>query len=267
MVLVTSTVVDPHIIDYYVELALSVANGKQSLQKRISSESIKSRLVLLDCGDSRGGVPLSSKILSRPLLVKRIQREVHSQGACAAAMACIVGTSLEAQLATVLNLPLLAASPSASATCGTKSGSRSIFEAAGVRCAPGTTLSFSVGELARKLAAHVATLPRDQTCKLVVKLDESFSGQGNAVLKLQGGSSASEVEQQLPHMKFMGIDVTWDTYAPQIALLGVRLHTGSVSESVKAGLAFTCQGQPRAKMHHAVVKLAAPSFYFLFLRS
>ena len=222
VILVTSTTVDPHIIDYYIELALSVANSTKSTQKPISYESIKSRLVLADCGDARGGVPLSSKILSRPLLVKRIQREIDSQGTCAAAMACIVGTSLEAQLATVLNLPLLAASPSASATCGTKSGSRSIFAAAGVRCAPGTTLAFSVGDLAQKLAAHVASLPQDQTCKMVVKLDESFSGQGNAVLKLQGGSSASEVEQQLPHMKFMGMGVTWETYAPQIELIGVR---------------------------------------------
>jgi len=216
VVIVTSQAVNSDIVDYYVGLAVQAGGGAN-----VSEQNIRSRLHMLDCGDATGGVPLTDKILARPKLVERL-RNIIGVKAAKAAISTITCTASEARLASLLRLPLLAASPSAVAACGTKSGSRSMFEAAGVRFPPGTSLSFSVDELAVKIERHVAKVPPSEIKKLVVKLDESFSGQGNAVLKVPGGMSAAAIRDLLPNMKFMGMGVTWDTYMPQIRRIGVR---------------------------------------------
>ena len=70
----------------------------------------------------------------------------------------------------------------------------------------------STSELARLLEAHVADVPADAIHKMVVKLDKSFSGQGNCIIKIPGGSNADDIEALFPTMKFMGMGVSWETY-------------------------------------------------------
>ncbi len=210
VVLVTSKRIDPLVIDYYLHQIRSVPGAHA-----------RRRLVLLDCDDASPR-PLSQKILERPMLLRRIRAAIADPGM--AHLNVFNATPLERELALALGIPLNACDPEL-VHLGTKTGSRTIFEAAGVPCAPGfhglrdtTDLVGAVGDL---WAAH-PTLRR-----AVVKLDDSFSGEGNAVLDLsalEAPASDSErraaVRAALPGMRFEAPGLTWEPYAAQFDRMG-----------------------------------------------
>ena len=87
-----------------------------------------------------------------------------------------------------MNLPLLAPDPDL-LYWGTKSGSRQIFADSGVPHPDGSELVSSVDDLVEATAQLWHRQP--QLNKIVIKLNEGFSGEGNAILDLKPLSEVS----------------------------------------------------------------------------
>ncbi len=178
LIYVTSHRLDPVVVDYYL-----------SLLPGIPAHHAHKRLVMLDCND-RSTLSLSQKILARPRLIQRIKRELLDPER--AHIVCFNSSPWERSLAVRLGLPLNSVDPQLS-HLGTKSGCREIFRDAGVKLPFGFENLSSADDMARCLATIKR---RDPTARrAVVKLNEGFSGEGNALFPYGDlDASLSEVE-------------------------------------------------------------------------
>lgn len=182
LVFVTSQQLDPIIVDYYMQLLSGVP-----------SSHARRRLTLLHCGDA-SAQPLTAKVLARPRLVRRIREAAGDLSI--AHLACFNSTGLERSLAVQLGMPLYANDP-ALADLGTKSGCREIFREAGIRFPDGFERLRDGQDIARALAALKGMHPDAR--RAVVKLNDGFSGEGNALFYFEGidGSSDDERARQI----------------------------------------------------------------------
>jgi len=168
IVFCTSQHVPPELVDYYLRY----------IPGEVSVESCRSRLLMLACNDQRAS-SVTEKLLSRPRMIQRIRNFIDVDNAH---MTCFNSTDTEAELADKLGVPLLGNS-SDLAIWGLKVGNRQIFREAGVQHPDGSYESaFDVETLSR----HVLGLWRrhPDAKKIMIKLNESFSGEGNAILRL-----------------------------------------------------------------------------------
>ena len=203
----TSQALDPTVVDYYL-----------SLLQGIPPSHARSRLVMLDCND-RSSVPLTQKILDRPRLIHRIQAEVPDMSR--AHMVCFNSTGLERTLAVRLGIPLNSVDPQL-AWLGTKSGCRETFREAGVLLPFGYENLTTPEEIATALAEIKHRAP--ETRKAVVKLNEGFSGEGNAVFRyedLDGTLPVPELAQHilpmLPGLRFEAPAENWESFSEKFA--------------------------------------------------
>ncbi|MCC5870194.1 MAG: carboxylate-amine ligase [Gammaproteobacteria bacterium] len=180
VVFVTSMPVDPVIVDYYLSLLSGVPSGHA-----------RRRLTLLSAYDGGPG-SLTSKILSRPRLLERIRDAIVHRDA--AHLTCFNATADEITLAVRLAIPLYACDP-ALGWLGTKSGSRQVFREAGVELPEGIEYLRSTLELTEALAELKRRQPRLR--RAVVKLEEGFSGEGNAIFDMHDLSAPSLSPAQL----------------------------------------------------------------------
>ncbi|PLZ67220.1 peptide ligase PGM1-related protein, partial [Fischerella thermalis] len=165
------------------------------------------------------------KILERPRLLHRIRQALRLDKSF---MICYNSTPLEAELSVKLGVPLYAAAPQLQ-TWGTKSGSRQIFAETGVPHPDGSDLVKSVADLEE---AAVQLWERQPNLKrMVVKLNEGISGEGNALLDLRpiadiappGGSHGERlaaISDRLPHIRFQASQETWENFSGRIGELG-----------------------------------------------
>lgn len=173
VVFVTSTPVDPVVIDYYLSLLAGIPSGHA-----------RRRLTLLSAYDA-GPRSLTAKILCRPGLLQRIRAAIPQPRT--AHLSCFNATEDEVQLAVELGIPLYACDPALS-WLGSKSGSRQAFREAGVACPDGVEALRDLPALYTALAALKQRQP--QLRRAVVKLEEGFSGEGNAVFDFDAGHPA-----------------------------------------------------------------------------
>ena len=164
LIYVTSQALDPIVVDYYLNLLPGIPGSHA-----------RARLVMLDCND-RSNVSLSEKILRRPRLMSRIQSEIVSMDR--AHMVCFNSTRYERTLAVRLGIPLNSVDPELS-HLGTKSGCREIFRNADVQLPFGFENVRNADEIAECLSEIKKQAP--DTRRAVVKLNEGFSGEGNAL--------------------------------------------------------------------------------------
>ncbi|MGF1571248.1 MAG: peptide ligase PGM1-related protein [Nodosilinea sp.] len=213
VIYVTSQPLHPSVVDYYLELLPG-----------IPSSHARDRLTLFAAYDG-SNKPLSQKLLERPRLLEKIRRALDPQKAY---MTCYNSTTLERDLALALDLPLLAVDPDL-LHWGTKSGSREIFKRCGIPHPAGSDLVFSAADLAEATATvweQVGDLKR-----MVIKLDQGFSGEGNAILNLQnlahiapgtvGHAARTEaLRAALSTLNFQCPTETWPHFAEKIHTLG-----------------------------------------------
>lgn len=184
IVYVTSEPLHPDIVDYHLSLLtdVPVAHAKR-------------RLLLLSTYDSSPRM-LTEKILERPRLVERIKQAIDPE---VAHMTCFTSSPLERTLAVRLGIPLYGMDP-ALLQLGTKSGSREVFREAGVSLPPGLENISNSQEIPAALSELWSMVPDAK--RLVIKHDEGFSGEGNALFPLSGledvapNTHASETERQ-----------------------------------------------------------------------
>ncbi len=225
LIYVTSQPLAPIVIDYYLQLLPGVPFSHA-----------RDRLLNLSVFDNSLR-PLSEKLLERPRLLERIRQAMRPGRSV---MTCYNATAIERQLALALDLPLFATDPEL-AYWGTKAGSRDIFAECQLPHPPGTGLARSPEELARKAARLWQAEP--QLPKLVIKLNEGISGEGNAILDppdltgdwpRQGGPAELEaaIATALPRIRFQGPHETWPSYRDRFAQMGV-LAEGFIDGAVK----------------------------------
>ncbi|MEA5522699.1 peptide ligase PGM1-related protein [Limnoraphis robusta] len=208
LIYVTSQPIHPRVIDYYLHLIPG-----------IQLPHARDRLLLFSTYDS-SSQSLTEKILKRPRLIERIANVLRPKQSY---MVCYNSTSFERELSVLLGIPLLAADPDL-LHWGTKSGSRQIFAECNIPHADGSSLVFTGEDL-----VEVATdlwERKPQLKRLVVKLNEGFSGEGNALLdlpqieELTRQKRLKTIRDRLPKLRFQAPDETWEKFQKRIADLG-----------------------------------------------
>ncbi|KAF3884003.1 MULTISPECIES: peptide ligase PGM1-related protein [Nostocales] len=213
LIYVTSLPLHPSVIDYYLQLLPG-----------IPFSHARNRLLLLSTYDA-SVKPLTQKILDRPRLIERIRQALRHDKAF---MVCYNATEIEADLSLKLGVPLYAAAPDLQ-IWGTKSGSRQIFAECEIPHPDGSQRvwnSTDLAEAAADLWERQPTLKR-----MVVKLNEGFSGEGNALLDLRpiqhlappDANYAQRVEalgKSFETLRFQAKNETWENFSGRIPELG-----------------------------------------------
>ncbi len=154
------------IIDYYLHLL-----------QGITGDHARERLTMLSCYDlSRK--PLTQKILDRPRLISRIKSLITDRSSTH--LTCYNITPLEKSLAVKLEIPLFGTDPSMFYE-GSKSGARKTFRACGIDIPEGREDLKTKEDIASALAELKKKNPSIR--KAVVKMNDGFSGDGNAIYK------------------------------------------------------------------------------------
>jgi hypothetical protein len=203
VVYVTSQPVHPMILDYYFQLLAG-----------IPASHARSRLTLL-CAYDASPRSLTEKILERPRLIERIREGI--QDPSRAYLTVFNSTPYERRLAVLLGIPLNGADPDL-AHLGTKSGSRKVFRAAGVAMPEGFEDLRSQEEVEEALVELGARRPGLR--RAVVKLNDSFSGEGNAVFRYPEVGSRSAVREALRRIELPVPEETFETYFEKFARMG-----------------------------------------------
>ena len=201
LVFLSSTQIDPSIVDYYLHLL-----------QGIPSTHARRRLRMMHCHDASAR-PLTEKLLERPRLLDRIRREIENPAT--AHLTCFTVTDLERRLALELDIPVFGCDPELE-HLGSKSGSREVFREAGVPIPPGSENLRDMADAAEALAKLKHEHP--ETLRAAVKINEGFSGAGNAIFRFDG---APEGEGLLPwvHSELQGRldyeadDMTWELFS------------------------------------------------------
>lgn len=234
VIYVTSTPVPDTIIDYYLHLLPG-----------IPSRHARQRLTMLSCQDASPAA-LTRKILERPRVLDRLRRAIGD--ASKAHMTCFTVSELERRLAIALGIPIYGCDPSL-LHWGSKSGSRKIFREAGVALPEGFEDLANADDVAGALAELAAMKP--DLKKAVVKLNEGFSGEGNAIFDLRGvpkGPAAKPyIAERLPALAFEAPDMTWELYHSKLDAMGGIVEE-FIAGDVKESPSVQCRVDPLGRL-------------------
>ncbi|MBA2751383.1 MAG: hypothetical protein H0U41_03980, partial [Actinobacteria bacterium] len=218
LVYITSLPVDEAIVEYYLRFLPDPADAR-------------SRLDLVSLGDD-GDEPLTHKLLRRPDAVRRVRELVDGHDAYVLPFNV---TAAEGRLADALDLPFYGAGPDL-AWMGSKTGSRQVARRAGVAVPEGSEGHHSLAEV--EGAVHAVRQSQPVAQAVVIKLNEGFSGQGNAIVDLNGPLSP------LPgsNTTFCAAEESWSSYPDKVARQGAIVeellrHDGMASPSVQVRIA------------------------------
>jgi hypothetical protein len=203
LIYVTSELISSTVIDYFI-----------SLLPGALAAGARQRLTLFACHDASPRA-LTAKILARPRLLHRIAEAVGDLST--AYLVCFNVTELERQLALALGVPLYGCDPDL-LPLGSKSGSRALFREAGLMMPDGFENLRDVIDLAEALTRLKRQKPA--LARAVVKLNEGFSGEGNAIFRFadapEGRPLAAWVRERLPRMQFAAHGMGWEEYAAKV---------------------------------------------------
>jgi len=198
------------IVDYYLHLLTGVPK-----------EHALRRLTMISCDDG-STTPLTQKLLDRPRRLDDIRRALR--GADTTGLISHLTTDLERSLAVELGVPLYGNDP-ALADLGTKSASREVFREAGIDLPDGVERLRDTGDVVTALAELKGRHPGLR--KAVVKLEEGFSGEGNAVFAYDGVDATTDQAREVQiasllgdRLRFVAPDQTWDAYREKFDEMG-----------------------------------------------
>src|SRR5689334_12180183 len=223
VVYVTSTAVNPSVIDYYLDLLPGV----------IPSHA-RRRLFLVSPLDGSAR-PLSEKLLERPRLLARIRELIVDSDR--AHLVPFNTTELERDLAVALGIPMYGADPTFF-HYGTKTGCRRLFGELGVRHPLGVEGLAGIGDVVSALRRLRAERP--ETASAIVKLDEGVSGEGNASVDLRGlpdpgaDGEADALEKRVRAMAFEAEGVRFEPYVEALAERGGVVEERIAGEEVRS---------------------------------
>src|SRR5205809_2670704 len=207
LIYVTSQMILPNIIDYYLDLLPGV----------IPSHA-RPRLFLIAPLDGSAR-PLSDKLLDRPRLIERIRSLIMDPNR--AHLVPFNTTDREKELAVRLGIPMYGADPKFF-PLGTKSGCRKIFMEENVPHPLGYEDLGSKEELIEAIAQMRSKKPSIK--QVLAKLNEGVSGEGNAIVDLTGlppivptgrddpGRQRALFEERLRAMQFELEGATYESY-------------------------------------------------------
>lgn len=224
VVYVTSQPVHPVILEYYLQMLAGVP-----------ASHARGRLTML-CAHDASPRSLTEKILERPRLIERIRCAIPDRER--AYLTVFAGTPLERKLAVLLGIPLNGCDPDLR-DLGTKSGSRKVFRAAGIDHPAGFEDLTSADDVSRALVELRRQRPGIR--KAVVKLNESFSGEGNAIFRYPADPDAGATAAGLESLRFVAPDESVGPYFDKLGSMG-----GIVEEFIEAPVVRSPSAQLRS---------------------
>eukprot|EP01080_Neovahlkampfia_damariscottae_P011872 gene11872-5199_t len=234
IIFVTSSPVDQSITKYYYDLIESPKEKFEDYQKRIKFISPR---------DSTS-FSLTEKLLERPHFLKKLKNEFRNpEKTC---IVPFVSTYSEGSLSAKLGIPVLGSHPKFG-FFGTKEGGKMIFKEANVPYPVCTPLCKDVKQLFKEMLKLIKTNPKMSL--LMVKLNDSFSGKGNAIMNLkpiqkllqeeeevEDETLLKAIEEECHYLRFEST-VTWDIFSTKIKEMGCLAEL-----YIQAKNAPSCQG-------------------------
>lgn len=222
VIYITSETIDPIIVDYYLHLLPGIT-GYHAM----------SRLTLLSCHDS-SPKPLIEKILARPRLIQRIKDIIPPDHD--AHMSCFIVTEQERSLAVQLQIPIYGCDPDLY-ELGSKSNGRKIFRECGMNVPPGFEDLHSEEDIIDGLTKMKEQNPLLK--KGVVKINDGFSGDGNAVFNYAGSEKATDLKTWIKEsisqkLKLVATDLSYTTFLEKYKSMGGIVEEfleGNIKES------------------------------------
>jgi hypothetical protein len=203
MVFVTSQPVHPMILEYYFQFLAG-----------IPASHAKARLTLL-CAHDGSPRSLTEKILERPRLIQRIREGIHDPSK--AYVTVFNSTPLERKLAVLLGIPLNGVDPNL-IHLGTKSGSRKAFREAGIGLPNGDEDLRTEHDVENTLVELRKLRPGLK--RAVVKLNDSFSGEGNALFRYPESEQRSAIRAAMEDLEFAVPTENHETYFEKFGRMG-----------------------------------------------
>jgi hypothetical protein len=197
VIYVTSETIDPVIIDYYLHMLPG-----------ITGYHAQRRLTLLSCHDS-SSKPLIEKIDFIPA-----DHEAH--------MSCFIVTEQERSLAVQLQLPIYGCDPDLY-ELGSKSHGRKIFRECDLSVPPGYEDLHTEQDIVEGLTKMKQQNPLLR--KGVVKVNDGFSGDGNAVFSYAGSEEATDLktwikENLQQRLKLVAEDLSYEMFLQKYESMG-----------------------------------------------
>jgi len=218
---VSSIPISPTIIDYYIHMLPG-----------ITSRHAHERLKIMHCYDG-SNLSLTQKILNRPRLIERIRNNIPDTKN--AHIICFNVTDHEKKLAELLQCPIYGCDPKLN-YLGSKSGCRQLFKECDILLPKG----FENLKTEKDIINGIIYLKSDNPLlsKVVIKLNDGFSGDGNAILKLPADISqmnkidwSNYIEDNI---KIVAHDLKYKIFLKKMKKMGGIVEEFIVSDIVKS---------------------------------
>jgi hypothetical protein len=208
VVYISSVPIDPVVVDYYLHLLPG-----------ITGYHARQRLTLLSCYDSEP-LSLTQKVLQRPRLIDRIKKAIpHGH---LAHLACFNVTEFERTLSVKLGIPIYGCDPDLY-EWGTKSKSRQLFRECGLPLPDGYENLSTEEDIVSALTALKEKNPLLR--KAVIKMNDGFSGEGNAIFSYQNallhkGLNHWISEQMRENLQIVAAGMDYDHFLSKFIQMG-----------------------------------------------
>ncbi len=230
IVFISSLPIEQVTIDYYLHLLPG-----------IPGHHARQRLTMLSCYDASAR-PLTEKILQRPRLINRIRQKIsdshHSH------LVCFNVTAFEQSLAVQLGIPVYGCDPDL-LYLGSKTGSRTLFRDCGIPMPDGIEDLHTQNEIADAL--YQIKLNDPLLRKAVIKINEGFGGEGNAVYTYQSNVGEAElkesIDMSLPYIHIVADKVNHQQFFRKFEDLG-GIVEAFIDGDVKASPSVQCRINP-----------------------
>jgi hypothetical protein len=213
LIYITSVPVPETIIDYYLHLLPG-----------ITGHHARQRLTLLSCFDA-SSKSLTQKILDRPRLLDRIKQQVTDVSNTH--LTCFNITPLEKTLAVRLGIPLFGTDPDKFYE-GSKSGARKTFRACNVNLPEGFEDLHTAGEIVDALTKLKRKIPGLK--KAVIKMNDGFSGDGNAIFRYPDLIAGDVNEKNIEAALFQSLSPVAKDVSKELFLEKFNIMGGVVEE-------------------------------------